>query len=164
MATTQVMTVTVRSQAFEAGQAIPHKYTGEGEDVSPPLRWSGVPAQAKSLAMIVDDPDAPTNEPFVHWVIYNIGPQAQSLHEGIEKAERPASPAGAAQGVNNQDAAGYMGPMPPKGHGVHHYHFRLYALDADLALAPGLTKAKLLAAIKSHVIAEGEIVGTYERK
>jgi len=150
------MPITVKSAAFGAGKPIPRKHTGEGEDVSPPLNWSGVPPQAKELALICDDPDAPRPKPWVHWVAYKIPAKATSLAEG--------SAGGALEGPNDFGNQGYGGPMPPPGHGTHHYHFKLYALDTELDLGPGANKEKLLKAVQGHVIAEGELVGTYERR
>ena len=129
------MMLQVTSTAFAEGQPIPKKYTGEGTDVSPPLAWSGVPATAKELALVCDDPDAPRAEPWVHWVIYKIPVDAKGLPEGVSQKAKPKEPAGAVQGKNSWDEGentGYRGPMPPPGHGVHHYHFKLYALDAPL--------------------------------
>lgn len=163
MAQTQIQ---VTSSAFSAGQPIPRKYTGEGEDVSPPLAWSGVPAGTQELALIVDDPDAPTPEPWVHWVLYKIPADCKGLPEGVQKVLRPQEPPGALQGKNSWPSGqtiGYRGPMPPPGHGVHRYRFHLYALDKKLEVQPGLTKADLLAAMKGHVLAEGELTGTYKR-
>jgi Raf kinase inhibitor-like YbhB/YbcL family protein len=159
------MAITITSTAFKAGVAIPKQYTGEGDDHSPALAWSGVPGGAKELAMICDDPDAPTKEPWVHWVIYKIPADTKSLSEGIPRKPRPPAPAGALQGVNTfeSDNIGYRGPMPPPGHGVHHYHFKLYALDKPLELETGLDKKALLAAMGGHIVAQGELVGTYQR-
>ncbi len=158
-----VQKITVQSKAFGPNQPIPKRYTGEGEDVSPPLSWSGVPEGTKELALIVDDPDAPVAEPWVHWVIYKIPDGVRELPEGIPATEKVSNPAGAVQGKNTWPAIGYKGPMPPKGHGVHHYHFKLYALDATLDLKPGLDKKALLKAMSGHILAEGELVGTYQR-
>jgi Raf kinase inhibitor-like YbhB/YbcL family protein len=159
------VTITFTSSPFKAGESIPKKYTGEGEDVSPPLAWSSVPHGARELALICDDPDAP-NGTWVHWVIYKIPATTKSLPEGIPRDARPSTPAGALQGTNSWDSdnIGYRGPMPPPGHGVHHYHFKLYALDKPLDLKPGIDKKSLLAAMQGHIIGQGEIVGTYERK
>lgn len=157
------MSITVRSTAFEDGQPIPGRHTEDGEDLSPELSWSGLPAEAKELALIVDDPDAPTEEPWVHWVIYRIPANIEALAEGIPYASVLAAPAGALQGLNTWETVGYRGPAPPPGHGTHHYHFRLYALDAALELEAELDKSTLLAAIKGHVLAQGELIGTYER-
>ena len=160
----QTKTITVRSGAFNADEKIPKKYTGEGENVSPPIRWTGVPAGAKELALIVDDPDAPRKDPFVHWVLYSVPATVKSLTEGTEKTAEPSSPQGARQGQNSAGTVGYTGPMPPPGHGVHHYHFHLYALDKALDIKPEMQKEQVLDAIHGHILAEGELVGTYERK
>jgi Raf kinase inhibitor-like YbhB/YbcL family protein len=160
------MTIQITSSAFAQGHPIPKKYTGEGADVSPPLVWSGVPDTAKELALICDDPDAPRPEPWVHWVIYKIPVGTKGLPEGLPRKATLKEPAGAVQGKNSwtdSDVIGYRGPLPPKGHGVHHYHFKLYALDAAIDAEPGLEKNALLAKIKGHILAEGELVGTYQR-
>jgi Raf kinase inhibitor-like YbhB/YbcL family protein len=159
--------ITVTSEAFKSGAAIEKKYTEDGSDVSPPISWQNVPEGSKELALICDDPDAPTSEPWVHWVLYKIPADATSLPEGLPADAELKSPAGARQGKNSWKTGrtvGYRGPAPPKGHGVHHYHFRVYALDASLSLAAKADKKELLAAMKGHVLAEGELVGTYERK
>ncbi|MEN6451756.1 MAG: YbhB/YbcL family Raf kinase inhibitor-like protein [Thermoguttaceae bacterium] len=161
------MAIQVTSSAFVQGQPIPKKYTGEGADVSPPLAWANVPAGAKELVLICDDPDAPVAEPWVHWVIYKIPATVTSLPEGVARKDKPSDPAGAVQGKNSWPAGeniGYRGPMPPPGHGVHHYHFKVYALDTTVDAAPGLDKKAVLAKIRGHVLAEGELMGTYERK
>ena len=135
------MSLQVSSSAFGQGKTIPKKYTGEGEDVSPPLEWSDVPAGTKEFALICDDPDAPRTDPWVHWVIYKIPADAKGLPEGIERKPRPKTPAGAMQGQNSWpqgDNIGYRGPMPPPGHGVHHYYFKLFALDSELSARPRL--------------------------
>ena len=157
------MTFTIRSSAFADQARIPKRFTGDGEDVSPELSWSGVPAGAKELALICDDPDAPTPEPWVHWVIYKIPTTATGLRENIPKTGSMSEPAGAMQGVNSWGTIGYRGPAPPKGHGVHHYHFKLYAVDTALNVAAGVDKKKLLSAMQGHIVAQGELVGTYER-
>jgi Raf kinase inhibitor-like YbhB/YbcL family protein len=156
------MSITLRSRAFEQGQTIPQRHTGEGEDVSPPLSWSNVPEEARELAVIVDDPDAPPHT-WVHWVIYKIPPTADGLSEGVDGSPRPPSPEGAVQGTNDFGNVGYGGPMPPPGHGPHHYHFKIYALDTPLDLKPGATKQELLEAMEGHILAQGELVGTYQR-
>lgn len=158
------MTITVTSEAFAPGQPIPKQYTGEGKDISPPLRWTGVPPQARELVLICDDPDAPSADPWVHWVIYGISPAVDALSAGVDTAPSPPVPGGSRQGANSWEKVGYGGPMPPPGHGVHHYHFKLYALDTELELAAGLDKASVLEAMSGHILAEGELIGTYERK
>ena len=158
------MTIIMQSSAFKQNHTIPRRYTGDGDDVSPPLSWSGVPAATKELALIVDDPDAPTPEPWVHWVLYKIPATISSLPEKVLPALHVDSPPGALQGTNSwPKGIGYRGPAPPKGHGLHHYHFKLYALDTTPDLAPGADKAALLAAIKGHILTEGELIGTYQR-
>ncbi|MGE5194607.1 MAG: YbhB/YbcL family Raf kinase inhibitor-like protein [Deltaproteobacteria bacterium] len=158
------MTIILQSPAFKQNHLIPRKYTGDGADVSPELSWSGIPPAARELALIVDDPDAPTPEPWVHWVLYKIPPNTPDLAEHVVPALRVPQPAGALQGQNSwPKGIGYRGPAPPKGHGLHHYHFRLYALDTPLDLKPGAEKQELLAAMKGHILAQGELVGTYQR-
>ena len=160
------MSMTISSTAFAAGQRIPQKFTGEGPDVSPALQWTGAPPAAVEFALICDDPDAPRPEPWVHWVIAKIPGHVTTLKEGRPRDKTLSDPAGAVQGLNSwpSDNLGYRGPMPPPGHGTHHYHFRLYALDAALPVSPGVTKGQLQAAMKGHVLAETEVVGTYERE
>jgi Raf kinase inhibitor-like YbhB/YbcL family protein len=152
----EAMAITVTSPSFAAGERIPKKYAyePEGENVSPPLRWSGLPEGTKELALLCDDPDAPMAEPWVHWVLFGLPATAKGIDEGKE----PGVP-----GVNSWNKPGWGGPLPPKGHGTHHYHFKLYALGAPVALKKGATKADLLKAIEGHVLAQGELVGTYSR-
>jgi Raf kinase inhibitor-like YbhB/YbcL family protein len=157
------MPLQVTSAAFAPGAVIPRQYTGDGADRSPPLQWAGAPPQTKEFALIADDPDAPQAEPWVHWVLYKIPASVTQLPEGIAPKEQPDAPGGAAQGKNTFGKIGYGGPAPPRGHGVHHYHFKVYALDAPLNVKPGLDKKTLLAAMSGHVVAEGEMVGTYQR-
>ncbi|HVA50286.1 MAG TPA: YbhB/YbcL family Raf kinase inhibitor-like protein [Pirellulales bacterium] len=161
------MSLTVSSEAFKAGAPIPKKCTEDGQDVSPPLSWQKVPEGTKELALICDDPDAPTAEPWVHWVLYKIPADATHLPEAVPPDAELKAPAGARQGMNTWKTGrtvGYRGPAPPKGHGPHHYHFRLYALDAPLSLHAKATKQELLDAMKGHLLAEGVLIGTYERK
>ncbi len=157
------MTISIQSSAFRAGEPVPTLNTEDGKDVSPPLSWSNVPAEAKELALIMDDPDAPSAEPWVHWVIYKIPVGVASLPEKVSPTGAPTEVKGAQQGKNSWNTIGYRGPAPPKGHGFHHYHFRLYALDAPLNVPSGLTKKQLLEAMKGHILAQGELVGTYKR-
>jgi len=159
-----MMTVlVVQSTAFGQNETVPRRYTGDGEDISPPLSWSGVPEGAKELALIVDDPDAPTPQPWVHWVLYGIPAELRSLPERVLPSQRVSEPAGMLQGKNSWNRIGYGGPAPPPGHGLHHYRFRLYALDIKLNLDPGDTKQALLEAMQGHILAQGELVGTYQR-
>jgi Raf kinase inhibitor-like YbhB/YbcL family protein len=143
----------LESSAFENAQAIPSRHSCDGEDVSPPLRWSNVPEGTRSLALIVDDPDAPGGV-FTHWLAWGLDPIAEGLGEG-ESAPRA--------GRNDFGTNGYRGPCPPPGHGRHRYVFRLYALDAEPELAAGATKAELEQAIEGNVLTIAELVGTYER-
>lgn len=164
------MKIELTSTAFQEGARIPKKYTGEGDDVSPPLAWKGVPEGTQQLSLICDDPDAPSRKhpgpkPWVHWVIYAIPASAQGLPEGVTRVPRPKEPAGATQGTNSwtEDNVGYRGPMPPPKSGDHRYYFRLYALDTKLSDKPGMDKEALLKAMKDHVLAEGQLMGTYSR-
>jgi len=143
----------LESSAFQNAQAIPSRHSCEGDDVSPPLRWTNVPDGARSLALVVDDPDAPGGV-FIHWVAWGLDPSAEGLGEG------EAAPS---EGGNDFGATGYRGPCPPPGHGRHRYVFRLYALDAELELGSGAGKAELEQAIEGHVLTTAELVGTYER-
>lgn len=156
--------IILTSSRFENGGPIPRRYTGDGDDASPPLAWSAVPAGTIELALIADDPDAPTAEPWVHWVLYKIPGGTTSLPEKIAPARHLAALHGALQGKNSwPNGIGYRGPAPPKGHGVHHYHFRLYALDTELNIEAGADKTSLISAMQGHIVAEGELIGTYER-
>jgi Raf kinase inhibitor-like YbhB/YbcL family protein len=149
------MAIVVTSSAFEQGERIPTKHTGEGEDVSPPLQWEGVPQGTQELALICDDPDAPTPQPWVHWVLFSLSAGLAGLGEGAN--------GGGVEGMTDFGKPGYGGPMPPKGHGVHRYYFKLYALDVAVDLPAGATKSDLLTAMEGHVLAQGELMGTYER-
>jgi len=163
----KAMKIQVTSAAFAEGKPIPKKYSGEGEDVSPPLAWDNLPEGTKELALICDDPDAPIAEPWVHWVIYKIPADAKGLPEALPDDATLKEPIAALQGKNfwkSGQTVGYRGPMPPPGHGTHRYYFKLYALDAPLALEPAADKKTLLEKIKGHVLGEGQLMGTYERK
>ncbi|MHC4718698.1 MAG: YbhB/YbcL family Raf kinase inhibitor-like protein [Planctomycetota bacterium] len=157
----RTMTMTLTSSAFADGQAIPAVYTGDGKDISPPLSWSNLPDGTKELALIVDDPDAPAGT-WDHWIVYKIPADRDGLAEGAGgKGRKAAAPM--VEGKNSWGNVGYGGPAPPPGHGLHHYHFELYALDAALDLPAGSAKARLEAAMKGHVLGRGELVGTYRR-
>ena len=153
------MSIELTSTAFQPGATIPTQYTGDGADRSPPLRWSEPPAGTKSLALICDDPDAPRGT-WVHWVLFDLPARTRELEEGVAATE--TLPSGAKQGKNDFGNAGYGGPAPPKGK-PHRYFFKLYALDVAVDLPPGATKARLLDAMKGHILAEGQLVGTYGR-
>lgn len=160
------MAMKLTSPAFAEGAEIPIQYTGDGADRSPPLAWSDVPAATQSFALLCDDPDAPTAEPWVHWILYRIPAETRDLTAGIPQAARVALPAECLQGVNSWPDGqnlGYRGPAPPRGHGVHHYHFRLYALDSQLPEQTKLDKTRLLQLIDGHVLESAELVGTYQR-
>jgi Raf kinase inhibitor-like YbhB/YbcL family protein len=152
------MALEINSPAFSEGEMIPTRYTCDGPDVSPELSWSGVPEAAKSLALICDDPDAPMGT-WVHWVLFNIPPSTNGL-----AAEIPTDASlenGARHGTNDFRKMGYGGPCPPGG--THRYFFKLYALDAELNLESGITKAELLETMQGHILAEGQLMGTYKR-
>jgi len=148
------------SSAFTEGGLIPAQYTCDNKNVSPPLKWSGVPTGAKSLALIADDPDAPSGT-WVHWVLYDLPPTATELAEDVPKSQYVA--AGARQGLNDFRHLGYGGPCPPPGK-PHRYFFKLYALDAALDLKPGAAKKDLERAMEKHVVAHAQLMGTYKRK
>jgi Raf kinase inhibitor-like YbhB/YbcL family protein len=152
------MSIKVTSTAFKDGQMIPKQYTCDGANVSPPLSWSGVPANAKTIALIVDDPDAP-GKTWVHWVVYDLPVSATALPENVPKDEKLTG--GGKQGTNDFRKIGYGGPCPPKG--THRYYFKLYALDIETSLNPGATKDQLLRASEGHVVAQGQLIGTYNR-
>ena len=144
---------TIKSSAFHQGGDIPPKFTCDGGNTSPPLEISGVPSEAKSLVLIADDPDAPGGL-FTHWLVWNIPPQTNSVAEGSE-------PKGV-HGTNDFGKSGYGAPCPPKG--AHRYYFKVFALDVELGLPSGAKRSQLEAAMKGHVIAEGELMGRYARK
>lgn len=153
---------TLSSPSFRNNQPMPAKHSCEGEDASPELKWEGAPAGTKSFALIADDPDAPGGS-WVHWVMYGVPANATQLPEKVAKTDTVAALTGVKQGMNDFGKPGYGGPCPPRGHGIHHYHFRLYALDAELNVAPRVTRKQLEAAMKGHILAQAELVGTYQR-
>jgi hypothetical protein len=142
----------ITSPAFKHHERIPDRHSGDGEDVSPELMWSGAPDGTKAFAIVVHDPDAPLVDGFTHWVAYKIPGNANTLPEGG---------AAAVNGTNSMGNAGYNGPAPPPGHGTHHYYFWIYALDDDLDLEPGLDRRALLERIEDHVIEQARLVGTF---
>lgn len=149
----------IKSDAFQANQTIPSQYTCDGDDLSPPLAWTGAPNETKSFALIADDPDAPMGT-WVHWVLYDLPAAANRLDEDISKAE--ILPDGVKQGLTDFGTTGYGGPCPPPGK-PHRYFFKLYALDELLNLPPRLTKNQLLKSIKEHILSEAELIGVYSR-
>jgi len=153
------MSLSMKSPAFADGDPIPKKHSCQGEDVSPALTWDGIPAEAKSIALIVDDPDAPGGT-WVHWLAYNIPPSTQGLPEAVPG--RKVGEDGMKQGRNDFGRISYGGPCPPPGK-AHRYFFKIYALDAILDLEAGASRAQLEAAMKSRILAEGRLVGTFRR-
>jgi Raf kinase inhibitor-like YbhB/YbcL family protein len=146
----------ISSPAFDDGGRIPTRHTQEAEDVSPELRWTGVPAGTRQLALIVHDPDAPLPQGWTHWTLYALPADTTGLAEG--------DTGGGLEGATTSGSGGYRGPMPPEGHGVHRYYFWLYALDTELDPEPGRTREELLAAMDGHVLEQARLVGTYERQ
>jgi len=157
------LALALTSPGFTPGGEIPAIFTCEGRDVSPALNWTGVPESAKSLVLIVDDPDAPDPKApkmtWVHWVLYNLPPTLRGLPEAVSPGDLPA---GTRQGTNDWKRTGYGGPCPPIGR--HRYFHRLYALAAVLPDLGRATKAELEAAMKGHMLAQGELVGTYQKR
>lgn len=159
------MKLQITSTAFAEGQAIPQKYTCQGGNVSPQLKWTNAPANTRSFALIADDPDAPDPKApkmtWVHWVLYDLPATTTELPEDVGKT--PTLPSGAKHGITDFKQFGYGGPCPPPGD-AHRYFFKVYALDAVLNLKPGVTKSDLLKAMEGHVLAQGQVMGTYKRK
>jgi Raf kinase inhibitor-like YbhB/YbcL family protein len=155
----RTMEMKILSAAFSGGSEIPRRYTCDGDDISPPLSWEGLPEGTESLVLIVEDPDAPDPKApkmiWIHWALYNIPPSAGGVPEGGEL------PPGTKEGINSWNRTGYGGPCPPIGR--HRYFHRLYALDKELAGQDRPDRAELLAAMKGHVLAQAELVGTYQR-
>jgi len=155
------MAMKLTSSAFAHQGEIPSKFTCEGDDVSPPLAWADVPPNAKSLALIVDDPDAPDpsapQRTWVHWVLYNLPVSASSLPEAVKQL-----PTGALQGMNDWKRTGYGGPCPPIGR--HRYFFKLYALDTALPSLGEPPKARLEDAMRPHIVVRAELIGTYQKR
>ena len=146
----------LRSAAFENDASIPRRYTKDGDNISPQISWSGVPDGAAELALVLDDPDAPSPEPFVHWVVYGIDAKRGTIPED--------SAGGGIEGLTDLGDIGYVGPAPPADGGPHRYRFTLYALDASPGLKPGATKRALIESIEGHVLDEARLVGTYQRQ
>jgi Raf kinase inhibitor-like YbhB/YbcL family protein len=152
------LTVTLSSSAFAPGKSIPEEFSCKGRNISPALAWAGAPANTASFALIVEDPDAPGGT-FVHWVIYNIPAVSKGLAEAVPP--QPTFDDGTAQGMNGGNRRYYYGPCPPSG--THRYFFRLYALDTRLDLAPGASADQLRKAMQGHVLAQGELMGTFSK-
>lgn len=154
-------TIVVTSEAVDLEGRLDPVFTQGGDDVSPPLAWTMVP-DARAYALVVEDPDAPHEDPVVHWLFWNIEAGATALPQGIANAARPVTPQGAVQGRNGQGGFGWMGPKPPPGHGPHRYHFQLFALSAPLEMGPETTLPELVNALKGLALASGELVATFE--
>jgi Raf kinase inhibitor-like YbhB/YbcL family protein len=155
------MDIQVLSTAFHQGETIPVQYTCDGNNVSPPLHWDSVPEDAQSLALVCEDPDAPAGV-FVHWLIFNFPPIVSNLPEALPTTGTLVE-SGASQGRNDFNNIGYDGPCPPPGN-LHRYYFRLYALDTRLRLPKGATKYELARAMEGHILATGQLMGTYKRR
>lgn len=145
----------IQSAAFGSLESIPKRYTSDGDNVSPPLAWSKLPADTQQLVLICHDPDAPLPHGFTHWTLYNIPPNVSQISEG-EGSQFT-------EGMNSAGQTGYTGPAPPPNHGPHHYYFWLYALNQALDLQPGLTREQLIDAIADAVTAQARLVGVYQR-
>jgi Raf kinase inhibitor-like YbhB/YbcL family protein len=152
--------IQLTSAAFAFGDKIPVRFTCEGDDVSPPLQWRGAPLEARSFALIMDDPDAPRGT-WVHWLLYNIPAAAVELTQAVPTL--PETPSGARHGRNTAGDMAYAGPCPPPGK-PHRYFFRLYALDTLLSLTPGASRAELEEAMNQHILGQGELMGTYQHR
>ena len=150
--------LTVNSVAFKAGTAIPRQYTCDGINISPPIEWSGTPGTARTIALIADDPDAPAGT-WIHWVLYNLPAENIGLVENLPASENLK--AAGLQGRNDFKQIGYGGPCPPSG--THRYFFKIYALDAELPLKAGATRGELEKAMAGHIVAQGQLMGTYRR-
>lgn len=153
----------IEADGLTQGGPLPARYAKDGDDASPPIRWSGVPDTARDMVLLCEDPDAPLPAPFVHWVVYRISPAWGSLPEGLAKEAIPDASSFVLQGKNTLRKPGYTGAAPPIGHGVHRYHFQLFALDEHLKLEAGATRDEVVRAMEGHVVAKGELVATYER-
>jgi Raf kinase inhibitor-like YbhB/YbcL family protein len=148
-----VSDLSISSPAFDGHRGIPDRHTGDGEDVSPALEWSGVPEGTKAFAVVVHDPDAPLVDGFTHWGLYGIPGDASGVPEGGDLG---------VSGTNSFGNQSYNGPAPPPGHGPHHYYFWVYALDSDVDLEPGMDRRAVLEQIEDHVIEQARVIGTYE--
>jgi Raf kinase inhibitor-like YbhB/YbcL family protein len=155
------MAWSLTSPAFADNTRMPDRYTGEGENISPPLNWGEPPPETVSYALICSDPDAPSGN-WIHWVLYGLGKERRSLPEGVPKTKTLADLGEAKQGLNTSRQIGYSGPLPPPGK-AHHYHFRLSALDTQISLPSGATEAELKKAMAGHILDKTELVGLYSR-
>lgn len=154
--------LSVDSDSFPAGQGIPDDFSGYGQGRSPELHWSDVPADASSIVVLAEDPDAPGQQPYSHWVLYNLPPAINALPAGVPAESRLPRYGTAMQGRSSTGRIGYFGPHPPKADSAHRYHFEVFALDRMLDVKPGVDRDAIVAAMRGHVLASGEVVGTYQ--
>jgi Raf kinase inhibitor-like YbhB/YbcL family protein len=157
-------TLTLSSSAFKDGGPIPEEYTDYGKGKSIPLSWSDLPPGTRSIAIIMDDPDAKTPRPYVHWLIYNIPANTKSLEAGLPTKPSLDRPSAALQGSNSKHTIGYAGPRPPQSDPPHHYQIKVFALDQQLKLDPGADVDALLKAMGGHILGQGQLVGTVQRE
>lgn len=150
-----IATLNVSSPAFAPGHELPRSATADGEETPPPLRWDDVPEGTRSFVIVCEDPDAPFPDPFVHWIVFDIPPTERAI-------DLVSGPLGH-EGTNSKLGTGFTGAAPPPGHGMHHYHFQVFALDCELGLAKGAGRTELFEAMDGHVLACGDVVGAYER-
>ena len=156
LATEQNRTLVVTSQDFTNGNPLPRSATKDGEGIPPIIAWSNVPEGTLSFVLICEDPDAPLPEPFAHWLVYDIPPVATMLDEATRNTSR--------EGKNSNLKQGFVPAAPPRGHGSHAYHFQVFALDAELPINPGAGRYELMESMRGHVLAWGELIGTYDRE
>jgi Raf kinase inhibitor-like YbhB/YbcL family protein len=154
-------TLVVMSDAFADGATIPERFTRDGNDISPPLRWTRAPHEAKEIVLVCEDPDAPRGRPFLHWIAYGIEPHATELPEGIAKVPDAGM---CKQAKNGAHVPGYSGPAPLAGHGKHHYHFQVFVLGERLRLSAHPERDEIIDAMRGHITGYGELVGIYERR
>jgi Raf kinase inhibitor-like YbhB/YbcL family protein len=154
----------VISDAFAPNAAIPLQYSSYGQNISPALRWSGIPSDAKSVVIMMEDPDALNPKPVTHWIVANVPTKINSLPRDVQKIETPRVLGGGIQGANHTGSTGYYGPKPPAAETAHRYHFQVFALDTVLSLPSGFNRPALLTAMRGHVLARGEVIGTYNRE
>ena len=154
--------LSVDSESFPKGQRIPDAFSEYGGRRSPELHWGGVPSQTESIAILVEDPDAPTPTPFSHWVLFNVPASVRQLPESLPRDPKLSTLGGAIQGQPSSGGVGYFGPRPPKGDPPHHYHFEVFALEGRIELGPGATRDEVVNAMKGHVLASGELIATYQ--
>ena len=158
----QTPRIKVESSAFAENFHMPDAHSDYGDGMSPQLRWFGVPTGTRAIALVAEDPDAPRDTPFTHWLLYNLPGDASEVPAAIPPDARLPRFKGAAQGCSSNGRIGYFGPHPPKEDGPHRYHFEVFCLDSPLDLAPGASRADVMRAMAGHVLAKGEVVGLYE--